>query len=295
VATAITMLAAGALMGGRDPLGTRMFEWAGVALPYPSRVEWGTLWTGAPFAVPFLGVLLAHELGHYFAARAHRVRVSLPYFIPIPPYLSIIGTVGAFIRLRGPTVQRSVLFDVGAAGPLASFVLSVPLFALGVSQSYNVPVRAGLATPFLVEFAGQPIWLGGGAITHALAALFGPAHAGSAILLHPLALVGWLGLFVTALNLLPLGQLDGGHILYSLSPGRQGTVARWFAVLLLPLGFLWWGWWGWAALVLVLHRGRVTHPRVVQPGPDVGASRTILGWLIIVTFFVAFVPVPIEL
>lgn len=294
--TLVTTLGSGALMRGLDPFRTRVLELGGILFPYPSALEPARLWVGASFAFPFLSVLVCHEMGHFFAARRHGVRASLPYFIPFPPYFSVIGSLGAFIRLRGPTVRRSSLFDIGASGPIASFLVSIPLLAVGLGMSHTVPGSADLLSPFVIRFAGQSVWLGNGVVTHLLAGLFGPGPVGGApILLHPLALAGWLGLFVTALNLLPLGQLDGGHVLYALFPEGHGRLARLFLLTLLPLGMLWWGWWGWAALVLVLHRGRVTHPRVVQPGPGVGVSRAILGWLIIVTFFVTFIPVPIQL
>jgi membrane-associated protease RseP (regulator of RpoE activity) len=115
------------------------------------------------------------------------------------------------------------------------------------------------------------------------------------ILLHPLALVGWLGLFITALNLLPLGQLDGGHILYALVPKHQSTAARLFMVALLPLGFLWWGWWAWALLIAVMHRGRLNHPTVVQPEKHIGRTRRILGLVLVIIFFLTFVPVPLNI
>ncbi len=295
-ATLLTTLAAGALMAGFDPFGTEILSVGDVAIPYPSTLDWSTLFLGAPFAIPFLGVLLAHEMGHYWAARTHRVRATLPYFIPFPPYLSIIGTIGAFIRLMGPTVRRAILFDVGSAGPLASFVVSVPLLAVGLHLSHTVPGPASLAVPFAIRSWGQTVWLGNGLLTHVVATLFGPAPVGSAlILLHPLALAGWLGLFVTALNLLPLGQLDGGHIVYALAPRRHGIAARAFLACLLPLGLLWWGWWAWAVLVLVVNRGRVGHPPVIQQEPRIGPMRQVLGWLLIAMFFLTFVPVPLHL
>jgi membrane-associated protease RseP (regulator of RpoE activity) len=239
---------------------------------------------------------MAHEMGHYVAARVHRVRASLPYFIPFPPYFSVIGTVGAFIRLRGPIVQRTVLFDIGSAGPFASFVLSLPLLVLGLALSVVVPGETDLGSPFVIYFLEQPVWLGNGVLTHALASLFGPGAVGEApILLHPLALVGWLGLFVTTLNLLPLGQLDGGHVLYALDPRRHVRAARLFLVALVPLGLLWWGWWAWAGIVLFLHRGRVAHPRVVQDRAEIGTVRRVLGWILIAMFLATFVPVPIRL
>ena len=129
-----------------------------------------------------------------------------------------------------------------------------------------------------------------------MATVFAPTGFGDApILLHPLALVGWLGLFVTALNLLPLGQLDGGHILYALAPKHQGRAAKVFMAALLPLGFLWWGWWAWALLVAVLHRGSVSHPTVVQPEKSIGTLRIRVGLALIVIFFLTFVPVPLYL
>ncbi len=294
--TILTTLGSGALMRDLDPFGTRVLDIGGVLLPYPSSLEPWRLWFGASFAFPFLGVLICHEMGHFFAARRHGVRASLPYFIPFPPYFSVIGSLGAFIRLRGPTVRRVSLFDIGASGPIASFLVSVPLLAAGLSMSRTVPGYADMLSPFVINFAGQSVWLGNGVVTHALAGLFGPGAVGDApILLHPFALAGWLGLFVTGLNLLPLGQLDGGHVLYALFPERHHHFARLFLLTLVPLGILWWGWWGWAALVLVLHRGRVGHPRVVQPGPGVGAFRMVLGWLLIAAFLLTFVPVPIQL
>jgi membrane-associated protease RseP (regulator of RpoE activity) len=295
-ATLVTTLGAGALMVGLDPFATEIFRLGQMAIPYPSGLSLTALAVGAPFALPFMGVLLAHEMGHYLAARHHRVRATLPYFIPFPPYFSIIGTIGAFIRLKGPTIRRSVLFDVGAAGPLASFALSLPLLAIGLALSQVVPGRGTMSTPFVIQFAGQPVWLGNSVVTHVFALMFAPGTLGAApILLHPLALVGWLGLFVTALNLLPLGQLDGGHILYALAPKHQGRAARLFILALLPLGFLWWGWWAWAALIAILHRGRMNHPTVVQPEKSIGKVRSVLGWILILIFFLTFIPVPLDL
>ena len=295
-ATLITTLGSGALMLGRDPFATEVLSVGDVGIPYPSGIRWSVLWLGAPFALPFLGVLLAHEMGHYVAARVHRVRATLPYFIPFPPYFSVIGTIGAFIRLRGPTVRRATLFDVGLAGPFASFALSLPVLAAGFALSEVVPGEATLSSPFVIHFIGQPVWLGNGVATHLMASLFAPGSVGDGLLLlHPLALVGWLGLFVTALNLLPLGQLDGGHVIYALSPRRHVVAARGFLFALLPLGFVWWGWWAWALVVLALHRGRIHHPDVIQQEPTIGSVRRILGWAVIAIFFLTFVPVPIHL
>lgn len=295
-ATLLTTLGAGALMVGRDPFGTEVLRIGGLSIPYPSTVDWSTLALGAPFAIPFLVVLLAHELSHYLAARRHRVRATLPYFVPFPPYFSIIGTLGAFIRLLGPTVRRATLFDIGASGPLASFILSLPLFAIGLAWSEPIPGASSLATPFALQFSGQVVWLGNGLLTHLLASWLAPVSVGETLLLlHPLALVGWLGLFVTKLNLLPLGQLDGGHILYALAPERHTRVARVFLYGLILAGLVWWGWWAWAVLVLVVNRGRLSHPRVLQHEPSIGRFRRVLGWLLILMFLFTFVPMPVRL
>ena len=296
VATLVTTLGSGALMRGVDPFATRYLEILGVALPYPSALDAAELWLGASFALPFLGVLLTHEMGHFYAARAHQVRASLPYFLPLPPYFSVIGSLGAFIRLRGPTVRRSSLFDIGASGPFASFMVSLPVFAVGLSWSRVLVETADVLTPFAISFYGQPVYLGAGVLTTLMAEMFGPGTPGEGlILLHPVALAGWLGLFVTALNLLPLGQLDGGHILYALFPNRHGLIARLFLLSLVPLGLVWWGWWAWAVLILALHRGRVSHPSVILPEPLMGRPRRILGWGVILIFLLTFAPVPLNL
>lgn len=295
-ATLLTTLASGALLAGTDPFHTRVGSIGGVLLPYPTRLEWGRLAVGSTFAFPFMGVLLAHEMGHWVAARRHRIRATLPFFMPVPPYLSIIGTVGAFIRMRGATIRRSHLFDVGAAGPVASLLASVPLLALGLAWSHPVPGRAALSTPFVIDFAGQPVWLGNSLLTQGIAVVFAPGAPGTdPLLLHPLAFAGWLGLFVTALNLMPLGQLDGGHVLYALHGGAQRRAARLFLLGLLPLGLLWWGWWVWALLVAALHRGRRGGARVVLPEDPVRGARRALGWLLVLVFFLSFVPVPLHL
>jgi len=129
-----------------------------------------------------------------------------------------------------------------------------------------------------------------------LAVLFGPGEVGETLIrLHPLALVGWLGLFVTALNLLPFGQLDGGHVLYAMAPNRHRFAARTFFILLIPLGAVWWGWWAWGALVFLVNRGRIEHPSVIQRQADVGPLRRALGWALIAMFFLTLVPVPLHL
>lgn len=264
--------------------------------PVPTRIRFAELGLGLTFGVTFIGILLGHELGHYFLARRHRVGVSLPYFIPFPPYFSLVGTLGAFIRLRGPIASRAVLFDIGVAGPVVSFLLSLPLLAVGLQLSEVVASGGGDGYPFRVLFVGEPVWLGSSALLRlATWAMVPGLDAGQAILLHPLAFAGWLGIFVTALNLIPLGQLDGGHILYALVGPRQRFLAMIFVLLLVPLGFVWWGWWLWAGIALTVGRGTVGHPPVQGEEVGLGRGRTVLGWAALAVFILSFSPAPLRL
>ncbi len=296
LAALASALVAGGFLAGTDVLGTRFREIGGSWFPVPTGLRFAGLGTGLPFAIAFIGILLGHELGHYFAARRHRVPVSLPYFIPFPPYFSLVGTLGAFIRLRGPMIRRSVLFDIGVAGPLASFVLSLPVLAIGLNLSEVIPASDPGLYPFLIHFLDQPIRIGSNVILHVAATLTLPGFdPGSTVILHPLAFAGWLGIFVTALNLIPLGQLDGGHILYAIAGPRQRAFGMAFVVLLLPLGLVWWGWWLWGGIALVLGRGKVAHPPVLMEEVPLGRGRTVLGWAAIALFILSFSPAPLEI
>jgi len=193
-------------------------------------------------------------------------------------------------------MRRSVLFDIGVAGPLASFLLSLPLLVVGLRLSELVPAANDGLYPFLVHFAGEPIRIGTNAILQSAALLSVPGFdSGSAIVLHPLAFAGWLGIFVTALNLIPLGQLDGGHILYAIAGTLQRRLGKAFVLVLLLLGLVWWGWWLWAGIALVLGRGRVAHPPVLVEEIPLGRGRRILGWTALALFVLSFSPAPLEL
>jgi hypothetical protein len=293
--TLLTTLAAGAFQQDLDPVGLRPFTQWEIALP--TGVNLRALWAGAIFAVPFLGILLCHESGHYFAAKKHRIPVTPPCFIPFPPWYSIVGTLGAFIRIKGPTVRRSELLDVAAWGPAASFVLSIPVFLVGLWLSHPAIGPHDPFTPFVVRFGYTNVWLGDGLLLHLLSSLVFPGQlALGPIVLHPLAFVGWLGLFVTALNLMPLGQLDGGHILYCLwtQPGQE-RAARVFVLLLLPLGWFWWGWWLWGGGALLVNRGRLAHPPVLLPDVPLDPKRRLVARLAVVVFLLLFVPIPVSL
>lgn len=275
--------------------------WFGGSLPAPplSVAQWAALAPqGLPFALPLLVVLAAHEWGHYQLARHHGLDVSPPYFLPAPHGISLIGTLGAFIRLRSPVAHRRILLDVAAAGPLASFSLSLPLVAWGLRQSTPMDAGALVDTPrWVVQFGGVPIWLGSSLAWEALAALVAPA--GEMVMLHPVALAGWLGLFVTALNLLPLAQLDGGHILYALIGKRQRWAALGMLAGLLVLGNPWWGgwwgWWVWAAMALALGRGRVGHPAVWDAEFPLDRCRRRVSWICVAIFWLCFAPFPYRL
>lgn len=287
---------AGGFLAGTDVLDTRFAQIGGIWLPVPTGFELGGMVAGLAFGLTFIGILLGHEMGHYLTARRQGVPASLPWFIPFPPYFSIVGTLGAFIRLRGPMMRRSVLFDIGIAGPLASFALSLPVLVVGLGMSEVMWTTDGGRYPFVVFFAGEPIRVGTNILVHTLASAAVPGFTeGSAVLLHPLAFAGWLGIFVTALNLLPLGQLDGGHILYAVAGSRQRALTIAFIAVLVPLGFLWWGWWLWGGIALSLSRGRLAHPPVLVEDIPVGTGRLVLGWVALALFVLSFSPAPLEL
>lgn len=291
-ATLLTTTVAGAYFAGRSPLREVVFHIGPLGIPIPVEVAVQELLPGLVLSVPLFVILLGHELGHYFVARHHRMDVSPPYFIPSPHWINLIGTFGAFIRLRSAMINRVMLLDVGAAGPLVSFMLSLPAVWIGATWSRWMPMEAGQApAPFLVMFDGQPIWLGGSALFSWL--VHAAAGDQGVLMLHPLAFAGWLGLFVTTLNLFPLAQLDGGHILYAIVGHWQRWIGLAFLGVLLYLGSWWWGWWMWAGLVLFLGRGSIRHPAVYDPSFPIQGARRGVGWACIVIFPLTFVPIPI--
>jgi membrane-associated protease RseP (regulator of RpoE activity) len=187
-------------------------QWEGVDL---AREGPRALLRGYTFALPLMTILLSHELGHYFAARRHGVDTSPPYFIPMP--FTLIGTFGAVIRMRGAIRLRNALFDIGAAGPLAGLVIALPVLIYGIATSPVKPLDPGLS--YLVE-GRSLLYLA------LLLLLKGPIPDGHDIMLNPTALAGWAGLLVTMLNLVPVGQLDGGHVAYALFGPRQDVYSR---------------------------------------------------------------------
>jgi membrane-associated protease RseP (regulator of RpoE activity) len=233
---------------------------------------------GLPFSLTLLTILLAHEMGHYLTARYYRVDVSLPYFLPAP---TLIGTLGAFIRIRSAIYSKRALFDIGIAGPLAGFVVLIVPLAVGLSLSKVAPgvARAGdliFGDPRLLRLF-EWIWF--------------PGVPSANIYLHPVARAAWVGLLATALNLLPIGQLDGGHILYAFAGERTRILSRVFVVLLVAMGFLFsYTWLFWAALLFFFG---MRHPAIYDPYP-IGRTRTWLGIAALLIFLLSFTVVPVR-
>lgn len=233
---------------------------------------------GLPYSLTLMTILLAHELGHYFACRYYGIDASLPYFLPAP---TPIGTFGAFIRIRSPIYTRRALFDVGVAGPLAGFVLLIPAMAIGLAYSRVIP---GIAERGDLIF-GVP------AIERLMEWLVFPGRAAADISLHPVARAAWVGTLATALNLLPIGQLDGGHIVYSFTATRHKLLSRLFVAVLVPLGIFYWRTWlVWAALLFFF---ALRHPVIFDVTP-LDRKRVGLGILAAVIFLLTFTVIPIH-
>lgn len=294
-ATFLTTWMAGAVLAGVPPSwpAIRLLELRGAI---GAVLDWLIqLRPGLEFAMAFLAILLAHETGHYIAAQRYGINTSPPYFLPFPPYFAptpplwnFVGTLGAFIRLRSPVADRQQLLDVGAAGPWAGFVVALIVLSVGLVVSQSVPALEA-AAPQMIVVGGTPLYLGDSLIMAAARRLL---TDGGVVLLHPLALAGWLGLLVTTLNLLPLGQLDGGHVLYALIGRRQVWVGALTWLGLLALGPWFWGWYVWAAFTLILGRGSLAHPTVLDRYRPISPGRRPFGWASALLFVVTFTPVP---
>lgn len=287
--TFLTVQLAGTLLlgGAHYTLPSLAGDWPA---PLRSVVAWLRESTaGVPFAMSLMAILLTHEMGHYLTARRYDINASPPYFLPAPIEINFIGTFGAFLRLRSPVVDRRQLMDVGAAGPWAGFFVATVLLVVGLRYSYLVP-PGEYGFPMVIELGHTNVFFGDSILTWALRQLL--LGEGTAVL-HPLAIAGCVGMLVTALNLLPLGQLDGGHILYALLGNRQRYAGLATLIALLVLGNWYKWWWLWAALVLIVGGGRLAHPRVLEPLRPLPPSRVPLGWASILLFALTFAPVPI--
>ena len=302
VATLLSVLYAGSMQGG-----------AAGEMPFAEPAEFSiwsaarVLWTGWPFAASLLGILLAHELGHYFAARWHGAPVTLPYFIPLPT--GFLGTMGAVIRMKAPIRNRRALLDIGVAGPLAGLAVALPVVIVGLELSEMSVLPTGgfllegnsilyLLAKFLVhgEFLPRPASYGGmPALLYWVVFFFTgqPAPFGGVdVLIHPIALAGWAGLLVTGLNLIPAGQLDGGHVFYVLI-GR--AVRKWQPLIiggLLLLGLAWRGWWFWAVLIYMFGR---QHPQLLDEITPLDPGRRAVALATLFLFFLVIAPIPLQI
>jgi membrane-associated protease RseP (regulator of RpoE activity) len=274
--TVVTTLIVGTHIAINYAQNVPVFDWD-VSLAY-FRELWrhpGYLILGAPFSLTLLGILLAHELGHYFTCRYYGIRATYPYFIPAP---TLIGTLGAFIRIKSPIVNRRELFDVGISGPIAGFVIAVPALVLALVVGHRTtppisPDSISLGSPLALMLLGRMLHYG-----------INPAG------LHPIGCAAWIGLFATALNLLPVGQLDGGHILYAVLGDKYRNISRGFFLVLVPLGiFCWYGWVAWAVILFFLG---LRHPKVIEPLAPLGRKRMVLALLAALILALTFIPAP---
>ena len=261
LATVFTTLIAGTIQKGVNPM-----------------KDFSRLYLGIPFSFALLLILGIHEFGHYFMARQNKVKVTLPYFIPAP---SLLGTFGAVIKIKEPMPNKKALLEIGAAGPLAGFIVAllVVLVGLSLSKVGHLPGPGSIILGESLLFQ----WLG--------KLFFGDLPSGYDVILHPIAFAGWIGLMVTALNLLPAGQLDGGHIAYSFLGEKHQLVAKFTLVFLLFMGALWRGWLVWAVLILLLG---VRHPPPLEDMTELDPKRKIIALISLAILVVTFVPTPIK-
>jgi membrane-associated protease RseP (regulator of RpoE activity) len=264
--TALTTTTAGAFWEGVDPIDDARF-----------------LLRGLPFAASLIAILLVHEAGHYVMCLRHGVSASLPYFIPAPPHVFPLGTFGAFIRIRSRFPDRRALFDIGAAGPWAGFVVALFTTAVGLSLSTVLPERP----------TGHALELGDSLLTALLTRVVLQADP-ETVVLHPMAFAGWFGLFVTSINLLPVGQLDGGHVLYA----AAGRGTRLLPVLLIAF-LLWLGvsrWVGWLVWALILTALlTLGHPATDDDHRPLGPGRLLAALATLALFLVTFVAEPFKI
>jgi membrane-associated protease RseP (regulator of RpoE activity) len=267
-ATGLTTVAAGAMQQGVIP-------W---------EAPW-QLYKGLPFSLTLLIILLCHEMGHYFMARYHGLDVSLPYFLPAPPIIFIIGTLGAFIRIRSPIGNKPDLLDVGAAGPLCGTLVALPLLILGLHLS-DIQVVSPSASQMPGIILGESLlfkiisWL-----------TLGSLPDNYNLVMHPIAFAGWIGLLVTNINLIPVGQLDGGHVSYALFGDRSEQIAKLFYFFLIIFGiFYWYGWLIWVVLLFFMG---FKHPTPLENWVPLDRKRRIIGYITIAVFILTFMPAPL--
>jgi membrane-associated protease RseP (regulator of RpoE activity) len=249
---------------------------------------------GFPFSIALMTILLSHEMGHYFFSRYHRVPVTLPYFLPGVPLF--VGTFGAFIRLRALPTNRRALFDIGAAGPWAGVIVAIPAIIWGLSMSEIRPPDAatlGLIRGDPVQFLFEGGMVFGNSLLFSLLTHWTLGVSPDAVTMHPVAFAGWFGLFVTFLNLMAVGQLDGGHVVYALLGRRHRWVSRVALLLLLLLGF-WSRYEGWFFFAIAVSILGVDHPPTADSATPLDPKRRLLAWLTVIMFLATFMRVPVD-
>ena len=287
------------MLAGAQPEGPFPADFGGQMLSLLKSVL-----SGWPFAVSLLGILLAHEFGHYFMSRYHKTPATLPYFIPLPPPIGLLGTMGAAIIMRGIPKNKRVLFDIGVAGPIAGLVVAIPVLFLGLSLSTLGHVQADpngfiegnsliyLFAKFVMFGKLLPSPIGTQGILYWVKYFFTgqPAPIGGLdVFIHPVAFAAWAGLLVTALNLIPAGTLDGGHVIYGLFGSKARKAFPFIVGLLIVGGYFWNGWWLWAIILYWL--GRVNAEPLDQI-TTLDPPRRLLGFAMIIVFFLVLMPVP---
>ena len=266
--TIFTTLFAGALMEG--------------AQIYSNPLE---IFKGIPFSFTLLFILGTHEFGHYYYAQKHKVDATLPYFIPAPPFLFLIGTFGAFIKIKSPIYRKDALLQIGAAGPIAGFIIAVPALVIGLLLSEVIEKK---------DIQGAII-LGDSILMKVLTFITHPGLLESQdIMLHPIAFAGWIGLLVTMLNLLPIGQLEGGHIAYAMLGDKQDIIGKLAFLLLIPLSFFSINWLIWGILLLLLMRS-VKHPPIQDIHVPLSYKDKRIGYACLIIFILCFIPAPFKI
>lgn len=272
-----------------NPVLEYLYLWLGGAVqagpnPFTLFVNPLVIISGLVFSVPLLVILSAHEFGHYVACRIHKVDATLPYYLPLP--FPPTGTLGAVIRIKEAFPSKRALFDIGVAGPIAGFVMLLPFLYWGVTLSTVAPVAHG---PDVLEF-GEPLLFKAFAWMH-----FGAIPAGSEVFLHPMGFAAWWGMLATALNLLPFGQLDGGHIVYSLLGRRSSyvSIATVGVAMLLTLRSMSWISVTVMMLIMAFFLG-VRHPRIRDEETPLDGVRRLIALCALVIFILCFTPVPIQ-
>jgi membrane-associated protease RseP (regulator of RpoE activity) len=242
-----------------------------------------SIFRGLPFSLTLMGILLAHEMGHFIMARRHGVDATLPYFIPAP---FGIGTFGAVIKMRSPLRSRNALIDIGAAGPIAGMIVAIPASYIGLVLSDVKPITDAMTGG--ITLGDSLLFKGMQYLIH------GPLKPGYDVFLHPVAFAGWIGMLVTMLNLLPVGQLDGGHVSYAVFGPNAIWVSRIvFLVIVLLSIFSWFGWITWALLMLLVIRLR--HPPIYETVPTrLDRGRTVVAFVTLVLFVLTFMPSPMS-